>query len=69
MCAIYEPPQTSSEDFVKFEEDPNENKVNQLCQSLGLKRVGWIFTDLWSADLTLGTVHNLRHDVSVLFIS
>uniref|UniRef100_A0A915ERH2 MPN domain-containing protein n=1 Tax=Ditylenchus dipsaci TaxID=166011 RepID=A0A915ERH2_9BILA len=64
--AVYEPPQSSDQDRVKFEADPNEAEVDLLCQSLGLKRVGWIFTDLWSADLKQGTVHCIRHEDSFL---
>ncbi|VDM46229.1 unnamed protein product [Toxocara canis] len=61
VAAIYEPPQSSSSESVKFEEDPNENLVDELCSYLSLRRIGWIFTDLWSADATKGTVHCTRH--------
>ncbi|MFH4973567.1 hypothetical protein AB6A40_000276 [Gnathostoma spinigerum] len=61
VAAIYEPPQTSSGDSLKFEDDPNEEAVDYLCDFLGLRRVGWIFTDLWSADATKGTVHCTRN--------
>ncbi|ETN82076.1 nuclear protein localization protein 4-like protein [Necator americanus] len=61
VAAIYEPPQTSSPDGVELLEDPNEDAVDQLCSWLGLRRVGWIFTDLWSADRVKGTVHCTRH--------
>uniref|UniRef100_F1L0V5 Nuclear protein localization protein 4 n=1 Tax=Ascaris suum TaxID=6253 RepID=F1L0V5_ASCSU len=61
VAAIYEPPQSSSSESVKFEEDPNEKLVDELCSYLNLRRVGWIFTDLWSADSAKGTVHCTRH--------
>ena len=38
----------------------------QLCELLGLCRVGWIFTDLWAADPAKGTVHCIRNAVSFL---
>lgn len=44
--AIYEPPQEvdseAAEGFVPLD-DPNEEKVDQLAQMLGLQKVGWIF--------------------------
>jgi nuclear protein localization protein 4 homolog len=44
--AIYEPPQEvdneAAEGFEQLE-DPNEEKVEQLAQMLGLEKVGWIF--------------------------
>ncbi|CAB9507166.1 NPL4-like protein 2 [Seminavis robusta] len=44
--AIYEPPQEvdneAAEGLVQLE-DPNEDKVEQLSQMLGLRKVGWIF--------------------------
>ncbi|VDO20863.1 unnamed protein product [Heligmosomoides polygyrus] len=77
VAAIYEPPQTSSSDGVQLLDDSNEKvksaslgdielqvslqAVDTLCNWLGLRRVGWIFTDLWSADQVKGTVHCTRH--------
>lgn len=46
-----------------MEDDPFEHIVDELCGWLNLKRVGWIFTDLWSADSSKGTVHCTRHKV------
>ncbi|KAK6037999.1 NPL4 family protein, partial [Cooperia oncophora] len=43
VAAIYEPPQNCSPDGVQLLDDPNEEAVDQLCNWLGLKRVGWIF--------------------------
>lgn len=37
--------------------------MDELCSYLNLKRVGWIFTDLWSADSSKGTVRCTRHKV------
>lgn len=66
VAAVYEPPQSSTDRSVKFEQDPHAELVNELCAWLGMKRVGWIFTDLWSADIAAGTVHCTRHQESFL---
>jgi hypothetical protein len=58
--------QTSTNEAVGFEDDAAADKVNELCAALDLKRVGWIFTDLWSADPAKGTVHCTRHEVFIL---
>ncbi|XP_063618820.1 nuclear protein localization protein 4 homolog [Cydia splendana] len=44
--AIYEPPQTSSRDHVTIAPDPKGELVDHICSKLGLRRVGWLFTDL-----------------------
>jgi nuclear protein localization family protein 4 len=42
---IYEPPQKSSDDGnIYLEIDKNEEKVEKLAESLGLIKVGWIFS-------------------------
>jgi nuclear protein localization family protein 4 len=46
VAAIYEPPQECSRDGIKLIPDDKEEKVEELAKLLGLKRVGWIFTDL-----------------------
>jgi len=46
VCAIYEPPQESSKDTLKLLPDPKEEVVEEIAANLGLRRVGWIFTDL-----------------------
>ncbi|CAB3404758.1 unnamed protein product [Caenorhabditis bovis] len=61
VAAIYEPPQSDKDDGIHILEDPNEEAVDKLLEWLGLKRVGWIFTDLWTADRAAGTVHYTRH--------
>jgi len=46
VVAIYEPPQESTRDTVKLVEDENEQRVDEVNAQLGLRKVGWIFTDL-----------------------
>ncbi len=47
VSAIYEPPQESSRDGIKIiSDDESEARVEDVAAKLGLKRVGWIFTDL-----------------------
>jgi len=46
VCAIYEPPQESSKDTLRILEDPNDEVVEEAASKLGLRKVGWIFTDL-----------------------
>jgi nuclear protein localization family protein 4 len=36
--------------------DEKESVVEEIAQKLGLKRVGWIFTDLIAEDIQRGTV-------------
>uniref|UniRef100_A0A914QUW7 Nuclear pore localisation protein NPL4 C-terminal domain-containing protein n=1 Tax=Panagrolaimus davidi TaxID=227884 RepID=A0A914QUW7_9BILA len=48
VVAFYEPPQKSAENSVSFEADPNEEILDGLRVALGVKRVGWMFTDLLS---------------------
>jgi len=46
VCAIYEPPQESSRDHLKILPDPKDEIIEEIATNLGLRRVGWIFTDL-----------------------
>lgn len=46
VAAIYEPPQVSTKYAVELLEDPQEESVRDLAALLGLRKVGWIFTDL-----------------------
>eukprot|EP00092_Neocalanus_flemingeri_P040162 GFUD01043747.1.p1 GENE.GFUD01043747.1~~GFUD01043747.1.p1 ORF type:complete len:562 (+),score=130.40 GFUD01043747.1:53-1738(+) len=46
VCAIYEPPQETSKDTLKLLPDPKEEVIEEIAANLGLRRVGWIFTDL-----------------------
>ena len=64
VVAIYEPPQESSRDGVKFNVDPSamsdeEKKADEIAAQLGLRRVGWIFTDLMPDGK--GNVRHFRH--------
>lgn len=59
--AIYEPPQETSRDSIRLLHDEKQELVEELAQSLGLRRVGWIFTDLIPDDVQKGTVKHLRH--------
>lgn len=62
VLAIYEPPQESNTNFVKLQlPDKNESMIEDLTKKLGLKRIGWIFTDLISQDPTKGTVKHFRN--------
>ena len=59
-------PQVSSRNSCELLEDPNEDRVNSIAEQLGLRRVGWIFTDLVAQDLKTGTVKHFRgHIVSL----
>lgn len=60
VVAIYEPPQDSSANHIQIKYDPHEATVDQLAKDLGLRRVGWIFTDLIAKDVHNGTVEYIR---------
>ncbi|XP_065220007.1 nuclear protein localization protein 4 homolog [Planococcus citri] len=60
VAAIYEPPQESTRDSIKLLPDDKEMIVEEIAQKLGLKRVGWIFTDLIADDIQRGTVKCVR---------
>eukprot|EP00118_Oscarella_pearsei_P001929 m.8922 g.8922 ORF g.8922 m.8922 type:complete len:587 (+) comp20980_c0_seq1:21-1781(+) len=64
VSAIYEPPQESSSGSVELLEDGRTDSANEVAGYLGLKRIGWIFTDLepQSTDKTL--VKYKRHGES-----
>ncbi|XP_075231078.1 nuclear protein localization 4 isoform X1 [Lycorma delicatula] len=61
VAAIYEPPQESSRDHVTLLPDDKEQIVEEIASQLGLRRVGWIFTDLVAEDLKKGTVKHVRN--------
>lgn len=61
VVAIYEPPQESSRDSIRLLPDEKEEVVEHLAQGLGLRRVGWIFTDLLAEDVQKGTVKYTRN--------
>jgi len=58
VCAIYEPPQESSKDHCNILPDPHQSVVDEIATSLGLIKVGWIFTDLVPS--ANGQVRNFR---------
>lgn len=60
----------TSEDSVFLQlPDPNEEKVRQVAKLLGLKCVGWIFTDLVIEDPKKGTVKHFRGNANSFFLS
>ncbi|XP_066137854.1 nuclear protein localization protein 4 homolog isoform X1 [Euwallacea fornicatus] len=61
VVAIYEPPQESSRDAIRLLTDEKEAVVNQIANALGIRRVGWIFTDLLPDDVKKGTVKHIRN--------
>ena len=60
VCAIYEPPQESSRDHLKILPDPKEDIIEEIAANLGLRRVGWIFTDLVALAGVGGKVRSYR---------
>lgn len=61
VSAIYEPAQISEQDSLELLEDPNEATVQFVASSLGLRPVGWIFTDLEDDGTNSGKVQHKRH--------
>ncbi len=43
--------------------NPHEEQVDSIAEQLGLRRVGWIFTDLVAQDLKTGTVKHFRGNI------
>lgn len=60
VAALYEPPQECSRDRVALRPDADAALATALAARLGLRRVGWLFTDLLPLDLARGTVRHLR---------
>ena len=60
VLAIYEPPQISNKDSVELLEDSRGSAMESLAGWLGIRRVGWIFTDL-EASLESGKVRYKRN--------
>ncbi|EHB08021.1 Nuclear protein localization protein 4-like protein [Heterocephalus glaber] len=56
VAAIYEPPQIGTQNSLELLEDPKAEVVDEIAAKLGLRKVGWIFTDLISEDTRKGTV-------------
>uniref|UniRef100_A0A3B3ZDT2 Nuclear protein localization protein 4 homolog n=1 Tax=Periophthalmus magnuspinnatus TaxID=409849 RepID=A0A3B3ZDT2_9GOBI len=64
VAAIYEPPQTATQNSLELLEDPKAAAVDEIASKLGLCKVGWIFTDLVSEDTRIGTVRYTRNQDS-----
>ncbi|KPJ03663.1 Nuclear protein localization protein 4-like [Papilio xuthus] len=60
VTAVWEPPQESGRDSIVVGEEPHAALLADLAARLGLRRLGWIFTDLLPEDLAAGTVRHLR---------
>ena len=60
VCAIYEPPQESSRDHLRLLPDPKAEIIEEIAANLGLRRVGWIFTDLVPMAGVAGKVKSFR---------
>ncbi|XP_063825200.1 nuclear protein localization protein 4 homolog isoform X1 [Ostrinia nubilalis] len=58
VAAVYEPAQSSSRDAVTLLPDPKQPALDELARRLGLRRVGWLFTDLLAA--APGAVQHIR---------
>ncbi|KAH0517965.1 Nuclear protein localization protein 4-like protein, partial [Microtus ochrogaster] len=61
VAAIYEPPQIGTQNSLELLEDPKAEVVDEIAAKLGLRKVGWIFTDLVSEDTRKGTVRYSRN--------
>ncbi|EDM06831.1 nuclear protein localization 4 homolog (S. cerevisiae), isoform CRA_b [Rattus norvegicus] len=61
VAAIYEPPQIGTQNSLELLEDPKAEVVDEIASKLGLRKVGWIFTDLVSEDTRKGTVRYSRN--------
>uniref|UniRef100_A0A8B9PK22 Nuclear protein localization protein 4 homolog n=1 Tax=Apteryx owenii TaxID=8824 RepID=A0A8B9PK22_APTOW len=61
VAAIYEPPQIGTQNSLEILEDPKAEVVDEIASKLGLRKVGWIFTDLVSEDTRKGTVRYSRN--------
>ncbi|XP_028674159.1 nuclear protein localization protein 4 homolog [Erpetoichthys calabaricus] len=61
VAAIYEPPQIGTQNSLELLEDPKADAVEEIAAKLGLRKVGWIFTDLVSEDTRIGTVRYSRN--------
>ncbi|UJR36531.1 hypothetical protein I4U23_029252 [Adineta vaga] len=62
VATIYEPPQDTSKDEVHLNlPDPHEAIVEKIAHRLGLRRIGWIFTDLIPNNKRIGTGPVIHH--------
>ncbi|CAG5121679.1 unnamed protein product [Candidula unifasciata] len=69
VAAIYEPPQQTTVNKIELKPDPKEAVVTAAAEKMGLRPVGWIFTDLVADDLSKGTVKNFRGNIDSHFLS
>lgn len=60
VVAIYEPPQDSTRNEIQLLEDPRDAEVQEMAAKLGLRKVGWIFTDLLNHETISGSVKHVR---------
>lgn len=60
VAAIYEPPQESTRNSIKLTPDERAEEIDELAAKLGLRKVGWIFTDLIADNAASGTVKHIR---------
>jgi len=61
VVAVYEPPQESSRDSLRILPDSNDEVLDEVCENLGLRRLGWIFTDLVTTGGRGDKVKHFRH--------
>ncbi|XP_075072977.1 nuclear protein localization protein 4 homolog [Mixophyes fleayi] len=61
VAAIYEPPQIGTQNSLELLVDPKAKAVDEIAAKLGIRKVGWIFTDLVSEDTRKGTVRYSRN--------
>ncbi|EDV28357.1 uncharacterized protein TRIADDRAFT_63700 [Trichoplax adhaerens] len=60
VVAIYEPPQKNTKNSIQLLEDAQADTVDAVAKILGLRKVGWIVTDLLPKDVHKGTVQHTR---------
>ncbi|KAJ3322824.1 nuclear protein localization protein 4 [Boothiomyces sp. JEL0866] len=61
ISVIYEPPQESGHDSIQMLPDPLESQVSELASSLGLQKIGVVYSDLFDDGNGKGTVICKRH--------
>ena len=59
----------STSNSLELQEDPYEEVIAEITAKMGLRRIGWIFTDLVADDLEKGTVKHFRGNVETHFLS
>ncbi|XP_071966038.1 nuclear protein localization protein 4 homolog [Antedon mediterranea] len=61
VSTIYEPPQRATAHSIELLPDAKDKTIDSIAMKLGLRKVGWIFTDLIPEDLNKGTVKHTRN--------